>query len=60
MSLLHHVQLCNGYDPDRFLPFRHGADRLGLIRKDNAAALRALADLDRLIEDARILSKLTR
>ena len=29
-------------------------------RKDNAAALRALADLDRLIEDDRILSKLTR
>ena len=29
-------------------------------RKDNAAALRALADLDRGIEDDRILSKLTR
>lgn len=29
-------------------------------RKDNAGALRALADLDRRIEDDRILSKLTR
>ena len=40
MSLLHHIQLCNDYRPDRFLPFWHGADRLGLIRKDNAEALR--------------------
>jgi 8-oxo-dGTP pyrophosphatase MutT (NUDIX family) len=40
MSLLHHIQLCNEYRAERFLPFRHGADRLGLIRKDNAEALR--------------------
>ena len=40
MSLLHHVQLCNDYRAADFLPFWHGADRLGLIRKDNAAALR--------------------
>ncbi|HEY3920195.1 MAG TPA: DUF4743 domain-containing protein [Stellaceae bacterium] len=40
MSLLHHIELCNAYRADGFLPFRHGADRLGLIRKDNAAALK--------------------
>jgi Domain of unknown function (DUF4743) len=40
MSLLRHIQLCNQYAADRFLPFWHGADRLGLIRKNNAEALR--------------------
>jgi 8-oxo-dGTP pyrophosphatase MutT (NUDIX family) len=40
MTLLHHVQLCNEYRAERFLPFWHGADRLGLVRRDNAAALR--------------------
>ncbi|HLI20436.1 MAG TPA: DUF4743 domain-containing protein [Stellaceae bacterium] len=40
MSLLRHVKICNEYRPDRFLPFWHGVDRLGLIRKDNAEALR--------------------
>ena len=40
MSLLRHIELCNDYRPERFLPFRHSADRLGLIRKDNADALR--------------------
>ncbi|HVA14838.1 MAG TPA: DUF4743 domain-containing protein [Stellaceae bacterium] len=40
MSLLRHIQLCNRYRSDRFVPFLHGDERLGLIRKDNAAALR--------------------
>jgi hypothetical protein len=40
MSLLRHIQICNEYAADRFLPFQHGADRLGLIRKNNAEALR--------------------
>jgi 8-oxo-dGTP pyrophosphatase MutT (NUDIX family) len=45
MSLLRHIELCNEYRADRFLPFRHGADRLGLIRKDNAEALRRFPKL---------------
>lgn len=45
MSLLRHIELCNAYRADRFLPFRHGADRLGLIRKDNAEALRRFPKL---------------
>ncbi len=40
MSLLRHLQLCNQYRADNFLPFWHDDDRLGLIRKDNAEALR--------------------
>jgi len=40
MSLLRHIRQCNEYRPDRFLPFWHGEDRLGLIRKKNAEALR--------------------
>ncbi len=40
MGLLRHIQLCNQYRPDHFVPFWHGGDRLGLIRKQNAQALR--------------------
>jgi len=40
MSLLRHIRQCNEHDPARFVPFRHGGDRLGLIRKANAEALR--------------------
>lgn len=39
MSLLRHLRICNAYQPDNFLPFLHGSDRLGFIRKDNANAL---------------------
>lgn len=40
MSLLRHIRQCNEHDPARFVPFRHGGERLGLIRKANAEALR--------------------
>jgi 8-oxo-dGTP pyrophosphatase MutT (NUDIX family) len=40
MSLLRHIELCNQYRPERFLPFWHDGERLGLIRRDNAEALR--------------------
>jgi 8-oxo-dGTP pyrophosphatase MutT (NUDIX family) len=56
MSLLRHIELCNDYRADRFLPFRHGADRLGLIRKDNATALRRFPKLFAVTdEDVRFL-----
>ena len=51
MSLLRHVELCNDYRADRFLPFRHGAERLGLIRKDNAATLKRFPALFRVEDD---------
>jgi 8-oxo-dGTP pyrophosphatase MutT (NUDIX family) len=40
MSLLRHIRQCNAHDPARFVPFIHGGERLGLIRKVNAEALR--------------------
>src|SRR5689334_16555765 len=40
MSLLRHIQRCNEYRPERFLPLRHGTARIGLVRRDNAEVLR--------------------
>jgi 8-oxo-dGTP pyrophosphatase MutT (NUDIX family) len=40
MTLLRHIRQCNQHRPDRFVPFWHGDQRLGLIRKKNAEALR--------------------
>jgi hypothetical protein len=39
MSLLRHIRACNAYDPSRFLPLWFGGQRIGLVRRDNAAAL---------------------
>src|SRR5262245_28443630 len=51
MSLLRHIELCNDYRADRFLPFRHGAERFGLIRKETAAALRRFPKRVRIDDD---------
>src|SRR5690348_7723514 len=51
MSLLRHIELCNDFRADRFLPFRHGADRLGLIRRNNAEALRRFPKLFTVADD---------
>lgn len=40
MSLLRHVQACNTYRPERFLPLFLGAEQVGLVRRDNAEVLR--------------------
>jgi 8-oxo-dGTP pyrophosphatase MutT (NUDIX family) len=40
MSLLRHIQQCNAWDPARFLPLWHGGERLGLVRRANAEALK--------------------
>ena len=40
MSLLRHIQACNTYRPERFLPLFLGDDRVGLVRRDNAEVLR--------------------
>lgn len=58
MSLLRHIRQCNEHRPDHFVPFWHRGDRLGLIRKKNAEALRRFpsayevgADAVRLVVD---------
>ena len=40
MSLLRHVRRCNAWRPDQFHPLWRGEMRIGLVRRDNAAALR--------------------
>jgi 8-oxo-dGTP pyrophosphatase MutT (NUDIX family) len=39
MSLLRHIRRCNEYRPERFLPLLHRGSRIGLVRRDHAAAL---------------------
>jgi hypothetical protein len=40
MSYLHHLEACNRFDPERFLPLRLAGRRVGFVRRDNARALR--------------------
>lgn len=51
MGLLRHIQQCNAWDPARFVPFWHGGERLGLIRKANAEALRRFPTAYAVAED---------
>ena len=51
MSLLDHIRRCNEYNPARFVPFWHAGTRLGLIRKNNAEALRRFANVFEVTED---------
>jgi 8-oxo-dGTP pyrophosphatase MutT (NUDIX family) len=55
MTLLRHIALCNQYRADQFLPFWHGSDRLGMIRKDNAEALRRFPEFSVERDGARFL-----
>jgi 8-oxo-dGTP pyrophosphatase MutT (NUDIX family) len=45
MSLGRHIRLCNEYHPERFMPLWRGATRIGLIRRENAEALRPFPDV---------------
>jgi 8-oxo-dGTP pyrophosphatase MutT (NUDIX family) len=45
MSLLRHVLRCNSWRPERFVPLWRGEARVGLIRRDNAEALRRFSDV---------------
>ena len=45
MSFRDHIAACNNYDPARAVPLFAGADRVGLLRRDNAAALRRFPDV---------------
>lgn len=39
MSFADHIRACNNYDPARIVPLVAGGQRIGLLRRDNAAAL---------------------
>ena len=45
MSFVDHIRRCNNYDPARVVPLFAGADRIGLIRRDNAEALRRFPEV---------------
>jgi 8-oxo-dGTP pyrophosphatase MutT (NUDIX family) len=38
-GFLRHIRNCNRFDPERFMPFRVDGKRVGLIRRNQAAAL---------------------
>ncbi|MGH7038558.1 MAG: DUF4743 domain-containing protein [Stellaceae bacterium] len=52
MAFADHIRLCNRYDPARVLPLLVGVQRVGLIRRDNAALLRRFPDVFAVDEDA--------
>jgi hypothetical protein len=51
MSFRHHIVSCNNYDPARVVPLFAGRDRVGLLRHDNAAALRRFPDVFAVADD---------
>src|SRR5271156_5881549 len=51
MSFRDHIVSCNNYDPARVLPLFAGNDRVGLLRHDNAAALRRFPDVFAVADD---------
>lgn len=58
MSLLRHLRRCNDYHADRFLPLFSGAARVGLVRRDNAKALRRFPDVFAIGEnDVRLVAE---
>jgi hypothetical protein len=51
MSFRHHIVSCNNYDPARVVPLFAGNDRVGLLRRDNAAALLRFPDVFAVADD---------
>ena len=45
MSFCDHIRLCNNYDPARAVPLTAGNARVGLLRRDNADALRRFPEV---------------
>src|ERR1700739_4522854 len=45
MSFCDHIRSCNNYDPARAVPLTAGDARVGLLRRDNAEALRRFPDV---------------
>jgi len=51
MSFRDHIAACNNYDPARAVPLFAGNERVGLLRRDNAAALRRFPDVFAVADD---------
>src|SRR5271168_2224781 len=51
MSFRDHIVSCNNYDPARAVPLFAGNERVGLLRRDNAAALRRFPDVFAVADD---------
>ena len=45
MTFRQHIAFCNSYDPARALPLLAGAERIGLVRRDNAEALARFSEV---------------
>jgi 8-oxo-dGTP pyrophosphatase MutT (NUDIX family) len=45
MTFRDHIGACNNYDAARVVPLTAGGARIGLLRRDNAAALRRFSDV---------------
>lgn len=45
MAFADHIRFCNSYDPARVLPLVVGDERVGRVRRDNAALLRRFPEL---------------
>ena len=56
MAFADHIRRCNNYDPARAVPLFAGADRIGLVRRDNAAALGGFPEIFHVAEDQVALS----
>jgi len=55
MSYLSHLEACNRFDPERFLPLRLAGRRVGFVRRDHARQLEAYPDIFRLSREAAAL-----
>jgi hypothetical protein len=51
MSFRDHIRSCNNYDPARAVPLVAGTHRIGLVRRDNAAALRRFPEIFAVADD---------
>jgi 8-oxo-dGTP pyrophosphatase MutT (NUDIX family) len=51
MPFRDHIIRCNNYDPARIVPLVAGTDRIGLMRRDNAEALRRFPEVFAVFED---------
>jgi hypothetical protein len=55
MSFRDHIVACNNYEPARTVPFFARGERVGLLRRDNAAVLRRFSDVFAVADDKVIL-----
>ena len=51
MSFRDHIAACNKYDPARAVPLFAGDERVGLLRRDNAASLQGFPDVFAVSDD---------